>query len=96
MLSVLGVRNSDRESISDSKIATVWLSGPKPRRPLRCAACDAAGIAVSTACTPRWKSRLSYSLSTVASSGKPSKKVNVPSRVSTLAGVTMNLLPGYR
>jgi hypothetical protein len=55
----LAVRNSERESISDSVISTVWLSGPKVRMPVRIAYSDAAGMAVRNACTPRWKSRLS-------------------------------------
>jgi hypothetical protein len=44
-------------------------------------------MAVRNACTPRWKSRLSYIASTVASSGNPSKNLSVPSRVSTESGV---------
>ena len=35
MLSVFAVRNSDRESISVSKIRTVWLAGPKSRNARR-------------------------------------------------------------
>ncbi|MEI6457034.1 MAG: hypothetical protein WCO93_12155 [bacterium] len=51
---------------------------------------DAAGSAVRNACTPRWKSRLSYTFCTVSSSGKPSKNFRVPSRVSTASGVVMD------
>src|SRR6516162_9229931 len=89
MLSVFAVRNSERESISDSKMLTVWLSGPNDRMPLRIAESDAAGMAVRNACTPRWKSRLSKTFVTVASSGKPSVNLSVPSRVSMLSGVVM-------
>jgi len=41
------------------------------------------------ACTARWNSRLSQSFSTVGLSGKPSKKLNVPRRVSIVSGDAM-------
>src|SRR5512146_2069381 len=69
---------------------TVSLSGPLARKAERIANDDAAGMAERNAWTPRWKSRLSYSVLTVASSGRPSKNFNVPSRVSTLSGVVID------
>jgi hypothetical protein len=56
---VFGVRNSDLESMKSSNITTVWFSGPNVSKPLRMAESEAAGMPLRTACTPRWKSRLS-------------------------------------
>ena len=88
MLSVLAVKNSERESISVSKMITVWLSGPKPRMPAyrgqrrrghrRQERLDAA-----------LEVEVVIDLLTVASSGKPSVNRSVPSRVSTLAGMVI-------
>ena len=43
------------------------------------------------ACTPWMKSRWSYNKAAVASDGAPSLNSNVPSRVSTLSGVEIDL-----
>jgi len=50
---------------------------------------DAPGMPFKNACTPRSKSRLSYTFWTVASSGNPSKNFSVPRLVSTESGVVM-------
>jgi hypothetical protein len=47
-------------------------------------------MVVRNICTPRWKSRFSYTFSTVASSGKPSNKFNVPRRVLIRFSVVMD------
>jgi hypothetical protein len=58
-------------------------------KPARIPTNDAPGIALRNACNPREKSRLSMTFSTVDSSGKPSKNLRVPSRVSTNACVVI-------
>ncbi len=58
-VSVFATRYSVRESISDSVMSSVWLSGPKLRYPSRSPQVLAAGSAARNACTARWKSRLS-------------------------------------
>src|SRR5687767_3362702 len=70
-------------------MATLLLPTPIARRPSRMADSDAAGMAARNACTARWKSRLSYSRSTVSSSGNPSKKVSGPRRVSMRLGMVI-------
>src|SRR5580693_4348947 len=63
---------------------------PSFLNPVRIPTSEAPGIALKNACTPREKSRLSMTFSTVGSSGKPSKNLSVPSRVSTESGVVIS------
>ena len=83
------VRNSDSESRRVSKIKMLPLVTPSFLNPVRIPTSEAPGIALKNACTPREKSRLSMTFSTVGSSGKPSKNLSVPSRDSTESGVVI-------
>src|SRR6202044_956356 len=57
---------------------------------LRIPASDVPGMPLRNVCSPREKSRLSMTFSTVESSGKPSKNFRVPIRVSTESGVVID------
>jgi hypothetical protein len=70
-------------------MATVLLFAPSWPRPARIPTNEEPGKPLRNACTPREKSRLSITLSTVWSSGKPSKNLSVPRRVSTESGVVI-------
>jgi hypothetical protein len=86
-VSQLPVRNNDAESISSENNVNELSSTPAARKPRRRAATDTPGIDPRNACTPFWKSRLSYTNAAVASDGAPSSNSRVPRRLSTRSGV---------
>jgi len=78
----------DLETILFSKIGTVVLPVPSLRISFR----FATGLRPELqqiACTARWKFQVIVSFSRGHASGKPSKKLSVPIRVSTLSGDSM-------
>src|SRR5512133_611511 len=90
-VSQLPVRKSDAESISSENNVNELSSTPADRKPRRMAVSETPGIAPRNACTPCWKSRLSYNKAAVSSDGAPSSNSSVPSLDSTVSGVVIEV-----
>jgi Binding-protein-dependent transport system inner membrane component len=80
-----------RRSLRQCYAATVLLLAPSWCNPERIPTSEEPGKPLRNVCTPREKSRLSITFSTVGSSGKPSKNLSVPRRVLTESGVVTTI-----